>query len=38
MLASLIEGRTLENRHVALEAHLVTRGTSREPANGKVAA
>lgn len=32
MLESLIDGRTLDNRHVALEAHLVTRGTCREPA------
>jgi len=38
MLASLIEGRTLENRHVALEAHLVARGTSCEPAKSEVTA
>jgi DNA-binding LacI/PurR family transcriptional regulator len=38
MLTSLIEGRTLENRHVALEAHLVARGTSREPAKSEVTA
>ena len=37
MLENLIEGRTLENRHVALEAHLMTRGTSREPAKDEVA-
>ena len=28
MLLSQIEGKTLENRHVALAAHLVARGTS----------
>ena len=36
LLASLIDGRTLENRHVALEAHLVTRGTCGEPATSEV--
>jgi DNA-binding LacI/PurR family transcriptional regulator len=36
ILESLIDGRSLENRHVALEAHLVTRGTCREPATREV--
>jgi DNA-binding LacI/PurR family transcriptional regulator len=31
MLKCLIDGRTLDNRHIALEAHLVPRGTSCEP-------
>jgi len=38
MLEKLIEGRNLENRHVALEAHLMTRDTSRKPATDEVAA
>jgi len=38
MLENLIEGRTLENRHVALDAHLIARDTSREPASDEVAA
>ena len=38
MLESLIDGRTLENRHVALEAHLVARGTSQEPDTSATAA
>ena len=37
MLECLIEGRPLDNRHVALEAHLVARGTSGDPRK-KVAA
>ena len=37
MLKSLIDGRTLDNRHIALEAHLVPRGTSREPAASGIA-
>jgi DNA-binding LacI/PurR family transcriptional regulator len=31
MLQSQIEGKALDNRHVALEAHLVARSTSRAP-------
>ncbi len=31
MLQSQIEGKSLDNRHVALEAHLVARSTSRAP-------
>jgi DNA-binding LacI/PurR family transcriptional regulator len=38
MLEYLIEGKTLENRHVALDAHLVPRGTSGGPVAGEVAA
>ena len=38
MLENLIEGRSLENRHVALEARLVIRETSQEPARDEVAA
>ena len=38
MLEYLIEGKTLENRHVALDAHLVPRGTSDEPVASEVAA
>jgi len=37
MLENLIEGRSLENRHVALEARLVIRKTSQEPARDEVA-
>ena len=38
MLQYLIDGKPLENRHVALTAHLVPRETSSEPADKTVAA
>lgn len=36
MLEQIIDGKALENRHVALAAHLVARGTSAEPCKSKV--
>ena len=38
MLECLIEGKMLENRHVALAAHMVPRGTSSAPASSDAAA
>ena len=38
MLECLIEGRVLENRHIALAAHIVPRGTSAKPAKRDAAA
>ncbi len=38
MLEYLIDGKPLENRHLALPAHLVVRGTTSEPADAFAAA